>query len=1040
MIAVDSSRVPNNPGSNSSDSGDVGPAPANYGQFPDSASFNGTYDGATPNPPGRVASDIKGMRSQFVTCRKHVLISTFNTRTLFPSGTQFPSSRLSELVLSAKQQKIDIIAIQEHRLHHPNIDIQYNKIEDYQLVTASCWKNSSNSSIGGVGLLLSPRAMENLSNIEKISSRVVIADFEGNPKTTVISCYSPHNNSTDDDINDFYNTLRSTVENVPAHNFLLIPGDFNAKLGPNDAKFTMHSATNRNGDHLVDFMEEFSLCPANTKFMRCKNKLWTFEYPNGQRAQLDYILVRKKWQNSIRNCRPYSSFSTVGSDHRIVSAHVKLSLRVSKKSPPDPMKAIDWKKVAHDKSLSSFYSVSVHNRFQELSASSQLSPDNIDKIYNNLVEANKEVSQSLLPKKPKRCKNKINSMEEVSKARENLKSSSLNYHSNPSQTNKDKLAAAKKSLDDAYIDAQVAFINGKIDYLSNLHINQQHSSAWKTINELSGKGSNPTPTIKGGTREKRLENWLSHFKNLLGKPAPLSVGSSLPKVQVSNRLNISTDEFKKAELSSVLKSMKNKALGPDRIPVILWKDPIFHQLLLDLCNFAFSNHISPSIWLESQIIPIPKKGDLTLPTNYRGISLLPIAAKLYNKLILNRLRPKIEPILRKNQNGFRPGRSTLGQILTLRRIIEEITYCNKTAAIIFVDFSKAFDSVNRDKMFEILELYGIPPEIISAIKVLYANTKSTILTPDGETEHFDILAGILQGDTLAPFLFITVIDYVMRVSVDTMKENGLLYQPRKSSRYPALHITDADFADDIALLADNLANAQALLSALESAANCTGLYLNETKTECLPINIRNRIELKTLANNILKYVDDYKYLGSHIINSEKDFNTRKGMAWAACNKMDKIWKSNLDRTIRIKIFRVTVEPILLYGSETWTLSAKQHQRLDGCYTRLLRRVLNLSWKKHPTLATLYGNLPPISLLVKRRRIQFAGHCARATDELVSSFVLWRHPSSQHRSRKLTFPDTLSRDTNIAKDDLQTAMTDRVVWRSVVNSISAEAER
>ena len=90
------------------------------------------------------------------------------------------------------------------------------------------------------------------------------------------------------------------------------------------------------------------------------------------------------------------------------------------------------------------------------------------------------------------------------------------------------------------------------------------------------------------------------------------------------------------------------------------------------------------------------------------------------------------------------------------------------------------------------------------------------------------------------------------MSVDKIKENGLLYQPRKSSRYPALHITDADFADDIALLADNLTNAQNLLSALESAANSTGLYLNETKTECMPINIRNRIEVKTLSNNILK--------------------------------------------------------------------------------------------------------------------------------------------------------------------------------------------
>ena len=142
---------------------------------------------------------------------------------------------------------------------------------------------------------------------------------------------------------------------------------------------------------------------------------------------------------------------------------------------------------------------------------------------------------------------------------------------------------------------------------------------------------------------------------------------------------------------------------------------------------------------------------MTLPTIYRGISLLPIAAKIYNKLLLNRIRSEVEPILRKNQNGFRPGRSTLGQILTLRRIIEEITFCNKTAALIFVDFSKAFDSVNRDTMFEILELYGIPKEIIEAIKVFYTNTQATVLTPDGETDSFDILAGILQGDTLAPF-------------------------------------------------------------------------------------------------------------------------------------------------------------------------------------------------------------------------------------------------------------------------------------------------
>ena len=71
--------------------------------------------------------------------------------------------------------------------------------------------------------------------------------------------------------------------------------------------------------------------------------------------------------------------------------------------------------------------------------------------------------------------------------------------------------------------------------------------------------------------------------------------------------------------------------------------------------------------------PLPKRKDLTLPTNYHGISLLPIAAKIYNKQLLNRIRAEVDPILRKNQNGFHPGRSTLGQILVLRRIIEEIT-------------------------------------------------------------------------------------------------------------------------------------------------------------------------------------------------------------------------------------------------------------------------------------------------------------------------------------------------------------------------------
>ena len=133
---------------------------------------------------------------------------------------------------------------------------------------------------------------------------------------------------------------------------------------------------------------------------------------------------------------------------------------------------------------------------------------------------------------------------------------------------------------------------------------------------------------------------------------------------------------------------------------------------------------------------MPKKGDLSLATNYRGISLMAISAKIYNKLLLNRLIPFVGPILRKNQNGFRHGRSTLSQILCLRRLIEESNLSDLDLALVFVDFSKAFDSVDRSKMFEILKLYGIPDQIIAAIKVMYTGTSSTVLSADGEHHHF----------------------------------------------------------------------------------------------------------------------------------------------------------------------------------------------------------------------------------------------------------------------------------------------------------------
>ena len=230
-----------------------------------------------------------------------------------------------------------------------------------------------------------------------------------------------------------------------------------------------------------------------------------------------------------------------------------------------------------------------------------------------------------------------------------------------------------------------------------------------------------------------------------------------------------------------------------------------------------------------------------------------------------------------------------------------------------------------------------------------------VRSPDGDTEFFKILASVLQGDTLAPFLFIICLDYILRISIDKIPQNGLILTQSTSPRYPTTTLTDADYADDLALFANTTDEASALLHSLEKAAGDTGLYVNATKTEFMCFNTEGAIN--TINGNALEQVNSFIYLGSNISSSENDVKARIGKAWGALTKLNKIWKSSLPIHLKRNFFRATVESVLLYGSSSWTLTKHLKARLDGAYTRMLRAVLNISWKEHPTKSRLYGNLP-----------------------------------------------------------------------------------
>ena len=122
------------------------------------------------------------------------------------------------------------------------------------------------------------------------------------------------------------------------------------------------------------------------------------------------------------------------------------------------------------------------------------------------------------------------------------------------------------------------------------------------------------------------------------------------------------------------------------------------------------------------------------------------------------------------------------QILTISRILEGLRAKNLQATILFVDFANAFDSIHRGNVEQILLAYGLSKETVAAIMMLYRNTKVKVLSPEGDIDDFEIVAGVQQGDTLTPYLFIIGLDNVLRTSVDEMKDNGFKLTKERSRR------------------------------------------------------------------------------------------------------------------------------------------------------------------------------------------------------------------------------------------------------------------
>ena len=159
-----------------------------------------------------------------------------------------------------------------------------------------------------------------------------MATFEGNPTTTVIVAYSPTNTTgSEEKVELFYQELREATKATPKHNMLITLEDFNAHIDKDSAQHSFQEQSTRNGEYLLEFAEEQELTICNSNFRKKAGKQWAFIDPSGRLYQKDYILINNKWRSSVKNAEPYSSFSSVGSNHHVVSATINLSQKSRRK-------------------------------------------------------------------------------------------------------------------------------------------------------------------------------------------------------------------------------------------------------------------------------------------------------------------------------------------------------------------------------------------------------------------------------------------------------------------------------------------------------------------------------------------------------------------------------------------------------------------------------------------------------------------------------------------------------------------------------------
>ena len=882
-------------------------------------------------------------------------------------------------------------------------------------------------------------------------------------KVNLITAYAPTLQAPDEDKDRFYASLQEVIKSKHTDEPLYILGDFNARVGqenhlwPSCLGHHGIGKMNENGQRLLELCSNNGLCISNTYFAQKERQKVTWCHPRSKHwHQLDLILTRKKHLNSVKSTRAYHS-ADCNTDHTLVISKLKVKPKRMQRSKTGAKPKINAA-ATKDQVKRDAFAQDFNKRMSSLKK--QNTPDETwnqlrDNIYasskacfglkrfsnTDWIEAHSDTLMPLIVKKrtalveQKRTPSSQHATDSLRKAKSDLQRES------------------RRCANEFWTDLSTAIQRAS------------DSGDAKTKYNLMRKALGPTPTKVASLKTMRgepiedtkeqLERWVEHYSNLYSKDVPANpdLEEALPTFPEATELD---QEPTEQELTDAINALATgKSPGEDNIPAEILKanQDVLQPHLYNLLIQSWRAMEFPHDMRNAKIVTLYKnKGDKGDCNNYRGISLLSITGKVFARIILKRLQTLAERILPESQCGFRAGRSTTDMIFTLRQLQEKCREQGQPLYIAFVDLTKAFDTVSRSSLYQVLKSIGCPPILLQLTKSFHEEMKSCVQYDGNTSDYFEIKCGVKQGCVLAPTLFGIYFAALLRwafmdtadgIYIRTRLDGSLFNLQRLRSKKYTIEamIRDLLFADDAALTAHREQDLQRIMNSLATACDLFSLTISIKKTEVLFQGIGESPSI-ILNGQPLNNVEKFVYLGSTITSSlslDEELNSRIGKAATTFGKLiGRVWTNNkLTTKTKMLVYQACVLTTLLYGSETWTLYACQEKRLNSFHMRCLRRILGIKWQDKITNTEVLYRTEQTSLypILRRRRLRWLGHVKRMDDTRIPKQILYGELLQGKRGTgrpKLRYKDTCKRtlkDLCINEDKWSETAEDRDKWRA-----------